>query len=163
VIRTDSPDGLAGHAHVFTCGRGNDIQLGAVRAIEPFLAGRDADEVLGDLGGLSRELVGDSPLRWLGPERGVVHMAIGAVLNACWDMAARRAGKALWRLLAELSPAQIAGLVDYRYLTDALSRDEAVDLLERGAAGKAGRMETLARDGYPAYATSPGWLAGLHR
>jgi len=158
VVRTDGPDSLAGHAHVFTIGRGNDIQLSAVRALQPLLAGRDVDEVLADLGGLSRELVGDSPLRWLGPERGVVHMAIGAVLNACWDLTARRAGKPLWRLLADLSPAEITDLVDFRYLTDALTRDEALELLERGAAGKAERMEILARDGYPAYATSPGWL-----
>ncbi len=158
VLRTDGPNGLAGHAHVFTIGRGNDIQLGAVRALEPFLAGRDVEEILSDLGGLSRQLVGDSPLRWLGPERGVVHMAIGAVLNACWDLAARRAGKPLWRLLADLSPAEIADLVDFRYLTDALTRDEAVELLERGAVGKAERGEILERDGYPAYATSPGWL-----
>jgi L-fuconate dehydratase len=158
VLRTDDPDGLAGHAHVFTLGRGNDVQLAAVRAVEPFLAGRDVDEALADLGGLSRELVGDSPLRWLGPERGVMHMAIGAVLNACWDLAARRAGKPLWLLLADLSPAQIADLVDFRYLTDVLTPVEALDLLERAAAGKAERADLLRRDGYPAYATSPGWL-----
>jgi L-fuconate dehydratase len=103
ILRTDAPDGLAGHAHVFTIGRGNEIQLAAIRALEPFLAGRDLDEVLSDLGGLARRLAGDSPLRWLGPERGVVHMAIGAVLNACWDLAARQAGQPLWRLLAGLS------------------------------------------------------------
>lgn len=158
VVRTDDPDGLAGHGHVFTIGRGNDVQLSAVRALEPFLAGRDLDKMLADLGGLSRELVGDSPLRWLGPERGVMHMAIGAVLNACWDLAARRAGKPLWQLLADLSPAEIVDLVDFRYLTDALTPGEALELLERGAAGKAERTEILRRDGYPAYATSPGWL-----
>jgi L-fuconate dehydratase len=158
VVRTDDPGGLAGHAHVFTLGRGNDIQLGAVRALEPYLAGRDVDETIADLGGLSRELVGDSPLRWLGPERGVMHMAIGAVLNACWDLAARRAGKPLWQLLSDLTPEQIVDLVDFRYLTDALTRADALELLERGAAGKAERTEILRRDGYPAYATSPGWL-----
>ncbi len=158
VVRTDDPGGLAGHAHVFTLGRGNDIQLGAVRALEPYLAGRDVDETIADLGGLSRELVGDSPLRWLGPERGVMHMAIGAVLNACWDLAARRAGKPLWQLLSDLTPEQIVDLVDFRYLTDAMTRADALELLERSAAGKAERTEILRRDGYPAYATSPGWL-----
>jgi L-fuconate dehydratase len=158
VLRTDSADGLAGHAHVFTIGRGNDIQLAAVRALEPYLAGRDLDETLGDLGGLYRRLAGDSPLRWLGPERGVVHMAIGAVLNACWDLAARRAGKPLWRLLADLQPEQIVDLVDFRYLGDAVSRTEALDLLERAAGGRAERIQTLEREGYPAYSTTPGWL-----
>ncbi len=158
VLRTNAADGLAGHAHVFTIGRGNDIQLTALRALEPFVAGRDVDETLADLGGLSRRLVGDSQLRWLGPERGVVHMAIGAVLNACWDLAARRAGRPLWQLLAGLSPAEIAGLVDFRYLADALTPSEALELLERGAAGKAERAAILERDGYPAYATTPGWL-----
>jgi L-fuconate dehydratase len=158
IVRTDAPDDLAGHAYVFTIGRGNDIQVNAVRALEPFLVGQDLDETLDDLGGLSRRLVGDSPLRWLGPERGVVHMAIGAVLNACWDLAARRAGKPLWRLLADLTPEQLVELVDFRYLSDALSREEALDLLQRGAAGRSGRIALLERDGYPAYTTAPGWL-----
>ena len=158
VLRTDAPDGLAGHAHVFTIGHGNEIQLTAIRALEPFRAGQDLDETLADLGSLSRRLVGDSPLRWLGPERGVVHMAIGAVLNACWDLAARRAGKPLWLLLAELPPRQIVSLVDFRHITDALTPDEALDLLERGAEGRAARIAALLRDGYPAYTTTPGWL-----
>jgi L-fuconate dehydratase len=158
IVRTDAPDGLAGHAHVFTIGRGNDIQLAAIQAIEPFLAGRDLDEVLADLGGLGRRLTGDSPLRWLGPGHGVVHMAIGAVLNACWDLAARRAGQPLWRLLAELTPAELVALVDFRYLSDVLTPDEATGLLEQAAPGRAARMKTLLADGYPAYTTSPGWL-----
>jgi L-fuconate dehydratase len=158
IVRTDAPDGLAGHAHVFTIGRGNEVQLAAIRAFEPFLAGRDLDEIVADLGGLARRLAGDSPLRWLGPERGVVHMAIGAVLNACWDLAARRAGKPLWRLLAELSPAEIVSLVDFRYLTDVLTPDEAAGLLERAAPGREGRIKMLLADGYPAYTSTPGWL-----
>jgi L-fuconate dehydratase len=158
VLRTDAADGLAGHSHVFTIGRGNDIQLAAVRALEPLLANRDVDEVLSDLGALSRRLVGDSPLRWLGPERGVVHMAIGAVLNACWDLAARRAGQPLWRFLADMSAEEIVSLVDFRYLTDALTPDDALELLERGTSGRVGRRQVLERDGYPAYTTAPGWL-----
>src|SRR5450755_4676786 len=158
IVRTDGPDELAGHAYVFTIGRGNDIQLNAVRALEPFLVGRDVDETLDDLGGLSRRLVGDSPLRWLGPERGVVHMAIGAVLNACWDLAARRAGKPLWRLLADLTPEQVVDLVDFRYISDALTREEALDLMQQAVPGRAGRIAALERDGYPAYTTAPGWL-----
>jgi L-fuconate dehydratase len=164
VLRTDAADpgepgaALSGHAFVFTVGRGNDVQLAAIRALEPFVIGLDVDEVLGDLGALSRRLIYDSPMRWLGPECGVAHMAIGAVVNACWDMAARRAGKPLWLLLAEMPPDQVADLVDFRYLTDALTRDEALDLLERGREGMAGRIALLRRDGYPAYSTTPGWL-----
>jgi L-fuconate dehydratase len=164
VLRTDAADpaepgtDLAGHGFVFTIGRGNDVQLAAIRALEPLVAGLDVDETLADLGGLYRRLVWDSPLRWLGPECGVVHMAIGAVVNACWDMAARRAGKPLWLLLAELTPDEIVGLVDFRYLADALTPDQARDLLERGRDGMAERIALLRRDGYPAYSTTPGWL-----
>ncbi|HUC56777.1 MAG TPA: enolase C-terminal domain-like protein [Streptosporangiaceae bacterium] len=158
IVRTDSADGLAGYSYVFTIGRGNDIQLKAVQDLEPFLAGRELDSVLSDLGGLSRQMIGDSPLRWLGPECGVVHMAIGAVLNACWDLAARRAGLPLWLYLATLSPEQIVDMVDFRYLADALTPDEALALLRRGASGKASRVAELQRNGYPAYTTTPGWL-----
>jgi L-fuconate dehydratase len=165
VIRTDEDDPadtggepLSGHSFVFTIGRGNDLQLAAIRALEPFLAGRDLDEVLADLGGVYRALVSDSPMHWLGPECGIAHMAIGAVVNACWDLAARRAGKPLWLLLAGLSPDELVSLVDFRYLSDALTPDEALGLLERGQAGKDERARTLNRDGYPAYTTTPGWL-----
>jgi L-fuconate dehydratase len=163
IVRTDA-DGLAGHGYAFTIGRGNEVELAAIRVLEPFLAGQDLDEVLGDPGGpgqlgeLYRRLVHDSPLHWLGPSCGVMHMATGAVLNACWDLAARRAGKPLWLLLAELTPEEIAGLVDFRYLSDALTPDEAIGLLERGNAGRAERIAALRRDGYPAYSTAPGWL-----
>ena len=157
-IRTDGADELAGYGFTFTIGRGNDVQLAAIRALEPLLAGRDTEEVLADLGGLYRRLTHNSPLHWLGPACGVIHMAIGAVVNACWDMAARQAGQPLWRLLSGMSPEQVADLVDFRYLGDALTRDEAVAILERGQEGKAGRIEALRRDGYPAYSTAPGWL-----
>ncbi len=164
VIRTEEPnhanggEPLAGHAFVFTIGRGNDVQIAAIRALEPFLIGREVDELVANLGGLYRTLVSDSPLRWLGPEAGVVHMAIGGVMNACWDLAARRAGKPLWQLLADLSPDELVRLVDFRYLSDALTPDEALEILERGTAGRAERAASLLRDGYPAYSTTPGWL-----
>jgi L-fuconate dehydratase len=156
IIATDGAE--AGHGFTFTIGRGNDVQLAAIRALEPFLVGRDTEEVLADLGGLHRRLTHDSPLHWLGPACGVIHMAIGAVMNACWDMAARRAGQPLWLLLSRMSPGQLADLVDFRYLGDALTRDEAVAILERGQEGKAARIDALTRDGYPAYSTAPGWL-----
>ena len=165
IIRTDEADPagpggepLSGYSFVFTIGPGNDVQLAAIRMLERFLVGRDLDEVLSDLGGLYRALVGYSPMRWLGPECGIAHMAVGAVVNACWDLAARRAGKPLWLLLADLSPRELVGLVDFRYLSDALTPDEALELLERGQDGKDERAKTLSRDGYPAYSTTPGWL-----
>jgi L-fuconate dehydratase len=159
VVRTDAADpDLAGHGFAFTIGRGNEVQLAAIRLLEPFLAGQDLDETLADLGGLYRRLTSDSPLHWLGPDCGVVHMAIGAVLNACWDLAARRKGLPLWLLLAELSPGEIVDLVDFRYLSDALTQKEALALLEVAAPGRAERIAELRRTGYPAYSTAPGWL-----
>jgi L-fuconate dehydratase len=116
------------------------------------------DAVLDDLGGFWRSLVHDSQLRWLGPEKGVMHMAIGAVVNAMWDLAAKRAGVPLWKLLADLTPEQVVDLVDFRYLTDALTRDEALEILRRAEPGKAEREQRLRETGYPAYTTSPGWL-----
>ncbi|MGH3386885.1 MAG: fuconate dehydratase, partial [Nocardioidaceae bacterium] len=106
-VRTDAADGLVGHGFVFTIGRGNDVQVAAIRSLESYVVGRDVDEVLDDLGGFWRRLVHDSQLRWLGPEKGIMHMAVGAVLNALWDLKAKRAGQPLWQLLASLSPQQI--------------------------------------------------------
>jgi L-fuconate dehydratase len=156
VVHTDG--GQQGHGFAFTIGRGTEVEVAGIRAVEPLVVGLDVDEVLADLGGFSRRLVGDSPLRWLGPEKGVIHMAIGAVVNAMWDMLATREGKPLWKLLADLTPQQLVDLVDFRYLTDALTPDEALDLLVRGREGAAERERVLLADGYPAYTTSAGWL-----
>jgi L-fuconate dehydratase len=158
VIRIDAPDGLEGHGFAFTIGRGNEVQVAAIRALEPFVVGLPLDDTLADLGGLWRRLVHDSQLRWLGPEKGVVHMAISAVVNALWDLRAKRAGKPIWKLLADMSPEELVDLVDFRYLTDALTRDEALAILRRAELGKAGREARLREQGYPAYTTSPGWL-----
>jgi L-fuconate dehydratase len=162
VLRTDAvgPDGapLAGHGLAFTIGRGNDVQVAAVRLLEPYVVGLDLDTLSADPRALSARLVDDSQLRWLGPEKGVMHMAIGAVVNAAWDLAAKLAGRPLWRLLADLSPERLVELVDFRYLTDALTPGEALDIVRRAEDGKAGRIAELEADGYPAYTTSPGWL-----
>jgi L-fuconate dehydratase len=157
-VETDAGDGLVGHGFVFTIGRGNDVQCAAISALEPWLIGRDADEVLADLGGFWRDLVGDSQLRWLGPEKGVMHMAIGAVVNALWDLRAKREGVPLWLLLARLTPEQIVDLVDFRYLSDALTREQALDILRAAEPGREERIAALRADGFPGYTTTPGWL-----
>ncbi len=156
VLHTDpGPDG---HGLVFTVGRGTDVQAAAVRALAPHVVGRDVDLLCADLGGFARELTGDSQLRWLGPEKGVMHMAVGGVVNAAWDLAARRAGVPVWELLAGMTPEQIVDLVDFRYLTDAITRDDALGILRQAEPGREQRRRELLERGYPAYTTSPGWL-----
>ena len=158
VLRTDGSDGLEGHGFAFTTGRGNDVQTAAIRALAPWIEGRSVEAVLANLGPMARELAGDPQLRWLGPEKGVIHMAVGAVLNALWDLRAKREGKPLWKLLADLDPEEVVELVDFRHLTDALTPAEALRILRAAQAGRAEREAALRADGYPAYATSPGWL-----
>ncbi|WP_406119435.1 L-fuconate dehydratase [Streptomyces sp. NBC_00989] len=158
VLRTDAADGHAGHGFSFTIGRGNDVQVAAIDALRDHVIGRSVDELCADPGSLNRELIGDSQLRWLGPEKGVMHMAIGAVINAAWDLTAKRAGKPLWQLLAEADPEWLVSQIDFRYITDALTPDEALDILRRGRAGAEGRRNILSERGFPAYTTSPGWL-----
>jgi L-fuconate dehydratase len=157
---TDGPaDGSGdGYGLVFTIGRGNDVVAAAIRALEPHLAGTTVPDTPSALADLYHRLVGDSQLRWLGPEKGVMHMAIGAVVNAAWDLASRRAGLPLWRYLASLSPDELVEQVDFRHLTDALTPDEARDMLQTIAPGRAQRIEYLIEHGYPAYTTSAGWL-----
>jgi L-fuconate dehydratase len=158
VLETDEP-GLAGHGFTFTIGRGNDLCcLAAEQRARP-LVGRDVDEVVGDLGRTYRLLGSDSQLRWLGPEKGVVHLAMAAVMNAVWDLAARRAGKPLWRLLVDMTPEQLADAADLTYLSDVLTRDEAVAMLTELAPTREQRVAELdAAGGYPCYTTSAGWL-----
>jgi L-fuconate dehydratase len=157
-LRLGTDSGDAGHGFVFTIGRGNDVQLAAVRAVADQLRGLEVEPLLADMGGTWRRLVHDSQLRWLGPEKGVMHMAIGAVVNALWDLKAKRADKPLWLLLSELSPREIVDLVDFRYLTDALTPEQALEILEAAAPGREERRRELEEHGYPAYTTTPGWL-----
>ena len=158
VLRTDAGAGLEGHGFTFTIGRGNEVQVAAINSLRGHVIGRSVSELCADPGSLSRALVGDSQLRWLGPEKGVMHMAIGAVVNAVWDLAAKCAGKPLWKLLADADPQWLVAQVDFRYIADALSPEQALELLRRGWAGRAERELELLRHGYPGYATSPGWL-----
>ncbi|MPY57966.1 L-fuconate dehydratase [Streptomyces spongiae] len=161
VLRTDAADADGcpeGHGFTFTIGRGNDVQVAAIDALRSHVVGRSVDELCDDPGSLFRELIGDSQLRWLGPEKGVMHMAIGAVVNAVWDLAAKRAHKPLWQLLADAEPEWLVRQIDFRYITDALTPDEALELLRQGKEGAEDRKARLLAQGYPAYTTSPGWL-----
>ncbi|MEV7978506.1 L-fuconate dehydratase [Streptomyces sp. NPDC086519] len=158
VLRTDAGDGHEGHGFTFTIGRGNDVQVAAIDALRPHVVGRGLQELCADPGSLSRDLIGDSQLRWLGPEKGVMHMAIGAVVNAVWDLAAKREGKPLWQLLAHADPEWLVSQVDFRYIADALTPEDALTLLREGRTGLAEREAVLLARGYPGYTTSPGWL-----
>ncbi|MDI3403913.1 enolase C-terminal domain-like protein [Streptomyces cavernicola] len=158
VLRTDADDGQEGHGFTFTIGRGNDVQVAAIDALRPYVLGRSVDALCTDPGSLNRDLVGDSQLRWLGPEKGVMHMAIGAVVNAAWDLAAKRARKPLWQFLADAGPEWLVSQVDFRYIADALTPERALALLRNGREGAPQRAADLRKRGYPAYTTSPGWL-----
>ncbi len=156
VLRTSA--GREGYGLAFTVGRGNDVQVAAIQALAPLVIGRPVDVALGDMAAFSRSLTGDSQLRWLGPDKGVMHMAAAAVINAAWDLAARAAGKPLWKLLADMSPEQLVAQVDFRYLRDALTEKDALGILTAAREGREEREELLLSRGYPAYTTTPGWL-----
>ncbi len=157
MIKTDDPS-LSGFGFTFTIGRGNDVcRLAAQRRGEP-LIGMDLNEVTGDLGGVYRYLKSDSQMRWLGPEKGVEHLAMAAVMNAVWDLAAREADKPLWRLLVDMTPQQLVDVADLQYLSDVLTRDEAEAMLVELEPTREDRVAALGESGYPCYTTSAGWL-----
>ena len=156
VLRTD--DGPDGHGLTFTIGRGTEVVVEAVRSLAPFVTGRDTTELFGDLRGFWRQMVGDSQLRWIGPEKGAIHLAGAAIVNAVWDLYAKASEKPLWKLLADMSPRELVDVVDFTYITDAITPDEALDLLRAVAPGKQQREAQLRADGYPAYVTSVGWM-----
>lgn len=151
-------DGLEGHGLTFTNGRGNELCVAAVEALRRHVEGRELEPLAEGMRGLVLDLTRDPQLRWLGPEKGVLHMATGAIVNAAWDLHARRAGKPLWRLLAELPPEELVGALDFSYVTDALAPADAAALLRERAEGKEARVASLLRDGFPAYTTSTGWI-----
>ncbi|MDB5081813.1 MAG: Mandelate racemase/muconate lactonizing protein [Chloroflexi bacterium] len=157
-LLTDSPDGLEGHGLTFTIGRGNEICVAAANALAPLVIGKTLESFAANMGGFWRMITGDSQLRWLGPEKGVIHLATAAVVNAVWDLYAKVEGKPLWKLLSDMAPEQLVACIDFRYITDVLNPEEALAILEKNAASKPEREAELTRDGYPAYTTSAGWL-----
>ncbi len=157
-VRLRTRAGETGYSLVFTVGRGNDLQVAAIEAMRPLVVGQHLGDLVGDVSRLGLSMTGDSQLRWLGPNKGVIHMAAGGIVNAAWDLLARRAGQPLWRLLSELEPEQLVSLVDFRYLTDALSPADALSILGDARAGRDQRADELVAEGYPAYTTTPGWL-----
>ncbi|MEW4526379.1 L-fuconate dehydratase [Maioricimonas sp. JC845] len=158
VLETDHPDGLAGHGMTFTIGRGNELCAQAIESLAPLVVGRTLESIRDDMAGFWSEITGDSQLRWVGPEKGVIHLATAALVNAVWDLYAKDERKPLWRLIADMSPEQLVSCVDFRYITDAITPDEAIALLRDKASGKAERIAELEEVGYPAYTTSAGWL-----
>ena len=158
ILKTDRPDGMEGHGLTFTIGRGNELCVAAVRSITPLIIGKSLESFTANMGDFYRMVSGDSQLRWLGPEKGVIHLATAALVNAVWDLYAKTEGKPLWKLLADMSPEELISCVDFTYITDAITPDEALQLLRSKAASKQERIDKLQRNGYPAYTTSAGWL-----
>jgi len=158
VLHTDDPRGLEGHGLTFTTGRGTEVVVAAVKALAPRVVGQTLEAIASDMAGFWRHVTGDTQVRWLGPDKGATHLAAAAIVNAVWDLYAKREGKPLWKLLADMTPEQIVACVDFRYITDAVTPDEALAMLRSVAPGKAKREAEMRRDGIPAYTTSAGWL-----
>ena len=157
VLQTDHPTGLEGHGLTFTIGRGNEICVTAIRALAPLVIGRTLESITSDMRAFWRYITGDSQLRWIGPEKGVIHLATAAVVNAVWDLWAKVEGKPLWKLLIDMTPEQLVSCIDFRYITDALTPDEALGLLRRQASTKAQREAEMVQQGFPSYTTGAGW------
>ena len=158
ILKTDHLDGLEGHGLTFTIGRGNELCTAAIEALSHLVVGKTLESFTKDLGAFFKMITSDSQLRWLGPEKGVIHLATGAVVNAVWDLYAKVEGKPLWRLLADMSPEELVSCVDFTYITDAITPEEALALLRKAASSKKERIDYLIKHGYPAYTTSAGWL-----
>lgn len=156
VLKSDR--GLEGHGLAFTIGRGNELVVQAIQVLLPKVVGERLESFTADMAGFWRRLTGDSQLRWLGPEKGVIHLATAAVVNAVWDLWAKNEGKPLWKLLADLTPEALLRCIDFRYLSDALTPEEALEILKRQEPTKGEREAHLLAQGYPAYTTSVGWL-----
>src|ERR671930_353102 len=157
VLRTSTP-GLEGHGMTFTIGRGNELCVAAIQALRPFVVGKALESFTEDMGAFWRMITGDSQLRWIGPEKGVIHLATAAVVNAVWDLYSKAEGKPLWKLLVDMTPEELVHTIPFRYITDALTPDEALEILRRNEATKLQREAEMRERGFPAYTTSTGWL-----
>jgi L-fuconate dehydratase len=157
-LKTDHPKGLEGHGLTFTIGRGNELCVAAIHSLSYLVKGKTLESFTQDMAAFWRMITGDSQLRWLGPEKGVIHLATGAIVNAVWDLYAKVENKPLWRLLADMTPQQIVSCIDFTYITDAITPNEALALLSKMESGKQERINYLQKQGYPAYTTSAGWL-----
>ncbi|TMB87886.1 MAG: L-fuconate dehydratase [Chloroflexi bacterium] len=158
VLETDHPAGLAGHGLTFTIGRGTELCVAAVHLLADHVIGRNLEDIASDMAAFWRGLVADSQLRWLGPEKGVVHLATAALVNAVWDLYAKVEGKPLWKLLSDMSPEELVACVDFRYIDDALEPEEALEILRLNVATRPAREIEMLREGFPAYTTSAGWM-----
>jgi L-fuconate dehydratase len=156
ILETGS--GVEGHGLTFTLGRGTQLVVSALEYLAGMVVGRTLDSITSDLNGFYLQVTGDTQFRWLGPEKGVIHLACGALINAVWDLYAKAEGKPVWKLLAEMSPEQVVAAIDFRYIRDALTPDEALAILRQGKQGQAARLAQLQQTGYPAYTTSAGWF-----
>ncbi|MDQ4001415.1 MAG: L-fuconate dehydratase [Actinomycetota bacterium] len=158
ILKTDSPEGLEGHGLTFTIGRGNEICVAAIEAMAPLVVGGTLESLTEDIGAFWRRVTGDSQLRWLGPEKGVIHLATAAVINAVWDLYAKVEGKPLWKLLVDMSSEELVRSIDFRYISDAITPEEALEILRQNEPTKGTREAEMMRDGFPAYTTSTAWL-----
>jgi L-fuconate dehydratase len=158
VLKTDHPNGLEGHGFTFTIGRGNELCVAAIESLAPLVRGRTLEDFSSDSLAVWYALTGESQLRWVGPEKGVIHLATAAIVNALWDLWAKAAGKPLWKLLADLTPEELVRCVPFRYITDAITPDEALEIVRRNEPTRSKRERYLQEHGYPAYTTSAGWL-----
>ena len=158
VLKTDSPEGLEGHGLTFTCGRGTEVVVAAINALKPFVEGRELESIAVDMKTLWRQITSDGQLRWIGPEKGAIHLATGALVNAVWDLYAKAERKPIWKLLLDLTPEQLISTIDFRYITDALTPEEALEILRRNLPTRAVREAEMRTQGFPAYTTSVAWL-----
>jgi len=158
ILKTDHPDEIEGHGLTFTIGRGNELCVAAIKALSHLIIGKSLESFTEDMGGFWKMITGDSQLRWIGPEKGVIHLATGAIVNAIWDLYAKAEQKPLWKLIADMTPEELIKCIDFTYITDAITPKEGLELLKRNHTTKQERINDLLEKGYPAYTTSAGWL-----